>query len=115
MTPQVSAQDTDPGADVVPLRLYSKALDEIFLLRRAMAYEAGVAEAHADFKTFPKTRRPFVAAQVERLRAAARGDVRKSYADKPSLTLRWALLNAGASETMTRTEWERQAFGGSDA
>ena len=42
----------------VPLANYTAALDEIYALRRALAYEARVTEAHYEgYKTFPKSRR----------------------------------------------------------
>lgn len=51
--------------------LLSAALDEIFRLRRAMAYEARVVEAHYEgYKTFPKTRRGIAEEQVARMRLA---------------------------------------------
>ena len=94
--------------DVVPLADYSRALDEIYALRRALAYEAQVLETHLLYKTFPKGRREIAVAQCARMKAAARGLVDAAYVDKGSSTLRSALRLAGAEETLTRAEWEAE-------
>lgn len=88
------------------MRHYSDALNEIFRLRRALAYEAQVARAHLGYKTFPKTRRPFVEEQIERMEACARGMCESVYAGTSSNSLRQALRAAGADETLTRAQWE---------
>ena len=85
---------------------YSGALDEIYRLRRALAYEADVLVAHLTYKTFPKTRRRYAEEQVERMRAAARGEVLARYAGVSDLSLRSAMDRAGASQTLTRGDWE---------
>ena len=48
----------------------SAALDEIYLLRLALAYEAMMIEGHLGLKTFPRSRRGEAEAQVARMRAA---------------------------------------------
>lgn len=88
------------------LNHYSRALDEIHRLRAALAYEARVTEAHLNYATFPKTRRDHAAAQVERMRAAARGEAASTYADVSSLSLQHTMREAGASASLTRSEWE---------
>jgi hypothetical protein len=95
---------------MVPLKVYSAALDEIYALRRALAYEATVLNVHLDYKTFPKSRRRFAEEQRVRMTAAACGD-RSRYSDVSSLSLRHAMDQVGASQTMTRHEWETQRFG----
>lgn len=86
---------------------YSAALDEIYMLRRAMAYEADVLEVHLDYKTFPKTRRKIAEDSVKRMRAAARGWGGHSWAGTSYLSLRSAFKKAGARETLTRHDWEK--------
>lgn len=85
---------------------YSAALDEIRRLRQALAYEAAVTAAHLNYATFPKSRRAIAAGQVERMRAAARGETRTAYADVSHLSLRHALGQADAPTTLTRSQWE---------
>ena len=92
--------------ETVPLELYSRALDEIFALRQALAYEGAIIEAHLEYRTFPKSRSAIARAQVERMQRSARGEVLKTYAGKPRLSLQGALRQAGAPATLTRAEWE---------
>lgn len=96
-----------PGGFQVPLETLTEALDEIYALRLALAYEAGVTAAHLELKTFPKSRRYPAQKQIERMRSAARGE-RRSHVTVQRAALRSAMVDAGASETLTRDEWERQ-------
>jgi len=89
----------------------SRALDEIFELRRAMAYEAEVLLAHLDYATFPKHRRKFAEDSIRRLRQSACGHVDVAYAGTSSLSLRGALLSAGAPESLVRHQWEAERDG----
>lgn len=74
------------GANVVDL--LSATLDEICRLRRAMAYEARVVEAHYEgYKTFPKTRRGIAEEQVARMRLAIKSPL-LAYAETSSQSLR---------------------------
>lgn len=73
--------------DYVPLAFYSEALDEIYALRRALAYEACVIAAHLGYKAFPKTRRNIASEQAERMRLAARGKVEVAYAGSSGRSL----------------------------
>jgi hypothetical protein len=90
------------------LGAYSAALDEIWQLRKAMAYEAATIEAHLSLKSFPKSRRQYAEKQVEQMRAAARGEVETAYAGCSSLSMRHAMGEAGADQTMTRLQWEAE-------
>lgn len=92
----------------VPLDDLSRALDEIWHLRRALAYEAAVNEAHLQLKTFPKSRRQIVLGQIERMREAARGAVLRAYAGLHTQSIDGAMDRAGAEPTLTRGQWERQ-------
>lgn len=85
---------------------YSRALDEIFELRAALAYEARVIEAHLGLATFPKSRRGIAEEQITRMRAACRGDVRESYWSVSPGVRDGLLVAAGASPTLTRGQWE---------
>lgn len=85
---------------------YSAALDEIFRLRRALAYEAGVTEAHLSFSTFPKSRRAAADGQISRMREAARGHTQEAYANVPEWSLASTMQDADASPTLTRWKWE---------
>lgn len=88
---------------------YFQALDEIWRLRRALAYEAGVVEAHLDLKTFPSSRRGIAARQVLRMQMAARGQAAGAYAGESARAMDASLVQAGASETLTRGQWEQEA------
>lgn len=95
---------TDYQPDPVITEL-SAALDEVFRLRRAAAYEAAVLRATLQYATFPKSRRPIAEQQVARLEAAARGDAATAYTDVKTWALRQALLDVGAPETLTRDQF----------
>ena len=84
----------------------SLAIDEIYFLRSVLADEAAIIEAHLGYKTFPKTRRKYAEAQVERLRRMARGEMwtatRKDFDQKRSLR------TADADECLTNHQWAEQ-------
>jgi len=84
---------------------YSHALDEIYRLRVALAYEAHVATSLLTYATLPSGARAQLEDMVDRARAAARGEV--AYRRLIDDELRGRILrNAGASETLTRHQWE---------
>lgn len=85
--------------------LLSRALDEIYALRAALAYEASRTSADLDMKSYPKSRRAIAEQAIERMQAAARGQAARAYAGKSSTFLKHSLREAGASETLTLTEW----------
>lgn len=85
--------------------LIGDLLDEVYALRRALAYEASVVAAHLTLKSFPKSRREFAENQIERMRLAACGGSALAYAGTSSLSLRSAFKEAGASESLTRSNW----------
>ena len=101
---EIVAVDPAPQDGVDPN--YSAALDEIFDLRIAAVYEAGVIEAHLGLASFPKSRRGIAEKQVERLRAAARGETRHTYGDLSTQQMKHALREAGANQLLTRAQWE---------
>lgn len=86
----------------------SDLLDEVYRLRRALADEAAITAAHLTLKSFPKSRRGIAEDQIDRMRQAARGEVQRAYAGRPSWAGRHAMTLAGASETLTRGEWEAE-------
>lgn len=90
------------------LRYYSAALDEVHRLRRALATEARIVEAHLTLKSFPKSRRGFAEDQVERMRQAARGEASVAYAGHDSWAVDSAVRDAGASTTLTRDQFEQE-------
>lgn len=104
MTEQTTTEHVD-------LAHYSRALEEIHRLRSALAYEAGVTAAHLTLAGFPKSRRKYAENQVERMRAAARGEAASAYNDVSHLSLGHTLREAGASETLTRWQWEHAPTG----
>jgi hypothetical protein len=88
---------------------YSDALDEIYRLRQLLAYEAQCVSATLEMKTFPKSRRDVHERQIERMRAAARGEAEVRMAGMSNTVLRYCLRDAGAAETLTRSQWEESA------
>lgn len=88
---------------------YSEALDEIWRLRRILAHEACVLEAHLGLKTFPKSRREFAVSQVERMRASARGDAKDVHYNLDHRKLNYAMQAAGASSTLTAPEFHAES------
>jgi hypothetical protein len=91
------------------MKHYSAALDEIWWLRQALAYEAQVIEAQAlDIPRLAKGRREILERRVESMKQAARGEVIQAYADRKSFSLRNAMKLAGAPETLTRHQWENR-------
>lgn len=83
---------------------YAAALGEIYALRTAAAYEAGLLERLLELKTFPAGRRQ--AEQRDRLVAAARGDARNAYNKIPNTDLRRARDRAGMPQVLTRHQFE---------
>lgn len=88
---------------------YSQALDEIWRLRRILAHEACVLEAHLGLKTFPKSRRAYAELQVERMRASARGEAKEIHQDMDFRKLNHAMQVAGASSTLTAPEFQAES------
>ncbi len=99
----MTSQDAPTGDEM--LKYYSAALDEIFRLRTALAYEAGVIKAHLDYRTFPQGRRYVAEQQVERMRASAQGRSEQAYAETSRTSLRHVRQQL-AIETLTRGHWE---------
>lgn len=87
---------------------YSEALDEIWRLRRILAHEAYVLEEHLTLKTFPKSRREHAEAQVDRMRASARGEAKdvQNHLDPRALNL--AMRIAGAEQTLTAAQFQAE-------
>lgn len=93
---------------------YSAALDEIYRLRTALAYEAQVAQVHLDYATFPKSRRKHAEAQVERMMQAATGKAEQAYADTSPASLKHVRRESGIPDTLTRFEWEARELSPSE-
>lgn len=92
----------------VPLSLLSRALDEVYDLRRLVAYEACVRQADLGYATYPKSRRKVAEERIERLRQAARGDADVAIAGTSHLSLRQGLREAGAKDLLVRRSWENE-------
>lgn len=88
---------------------YGAALDEIYRLRRALAYEAAVLKVHLDYKTFPKTRREVAEGQIRRMQDSARGKSQRAYGGTNTASLAVALSEAGAPQSLTRHAWEHRS------
>lgn len=90
------------------MEYYFAALDEIWMLRRALAYEATVVEAQTSgVSQLGKGRTEHLRKSVQRMRATARGEGRVAYAGTSSLSLDHAARRAEMdSLLMTRAMWE---------
>jgi hypothetical protein len=89
-----------------PIGEVSDLLDEVFRLRRALAYESQVVEAQTlDLKSLGKSRRGHLEDCIERMQLAALGDSELAYAGTSSHSLRHAVQNLKAKETLTRWNW----------
>jgi hypothetical protein len=88
----------------------SAALDEIYLLRKMLATEARILEAHTEYKAFPKTRLKFAKESVERMREMARGNAHAAwYRGSPEYRFaRQELESIAGSGTLTRAEFQYQ-------
>lgn len=85
---------------------YSAALDEIWRLRVALAYELAALGAALDYQTLPTGVRQRLERVRDRIQRAGRGeDVHATgrLADKQTL-----LLDAGIPITLTRHQWENR-------
>ncbi|WIE80843.1 hypothetical protein [Curtobacterium sp. MCSS17_016] len=113
----VIATDTFPATGANPN--YARALDDIFDLRRAAAYEARVLEAHYEgMKSFPKTRLRIAEESVARLRNLARGgyhDEQDNIGTVPSSDgwfklnrMKQSYLALGLDETLTNYAYEQE-------
>lgn len=79
---------------------YSRALDEIYLLRAALAYEADLMASRNPAPGGP------LDAQITRMRRAARGQADRAYMAFSGGWSKKALDSAGADTTLTRHRWE---------
>jgi hypothetical protein len=89
---------------------YSLALDEVWRLRRALAYEARAVEANCglDLKSYPTARRRQMIAAIERMRQSAKGNSETVYAGMSAMSLRAEMRAVCGSETLTRSQWEAE-------
>lgn len=94
--------------DSVPLSDYSAALDEIWRLRRALAYEAAGMEVSLELKTFPASRRTVSEEQIRRMRLSAQGLSQAAYAGHISRNLDLALEGLTGTATLTRAAFEAE-------
>lgn len=85
---------------------YSAALDEVFRLRQALAYEARVSESLLSYTSLPVGARKKAEGQVERMRRSARGEVEAVYAEVPNHHRQSVMRQAGMHPTLTRGQWE---------
>lgn len=85
---------------------YSAALDEIYFLRRALAYERMYQRAYLDFLTLPKGVRNRVDVAMARIKLALRYGLREAYKDVSEQSWNWSIRSAGMPQTLTRYQWE---------
>jgi hypothetical protein len=88
------------------LRHYSAALDEIWRLRTALAYEAHVISSRLANRPAPKSGKSPAQHQVDRMRSAARGDA-DSHEGIPSRVKTQARYLADM-DGLTRWQWENR-------
>ncbi|WIB65522.1 hypothetical protein [Curtobacterium sp. MCBD17_040] len=101
-------KDSLPENGITPH--YARALDDIYELRRAAAYEARVLEAHYEgISSFPKTRYGVAVQSVDRLRMLARGEY-AAVEFTPSVRrgIRDGFKALGLDGTLTNDEYEQE-------
>lgn len=86
------------------LHHYSRALDEIFRLRQALAYEAHVLGGAMAYSSLPKGAREQLEMVRERLWLEARGE--DCHGHVPSELRQRVMANARMPRTLTRGQWE---------
>lgn len=96
---------------------YNNALDAIYYHREAAALDAVAVRGMLQFSTLPKAVRTMLESMLLRLEAGARGDLSQYRAlatpitPHPRLTNgKQALREAGASETLTKYQWEERPW-----
>lgn len=100
---------SDDETPTVTIRVHSAAIDEIYRLRTLLAWESALLELHTSYVSFPKRRLPFAQESIERMRAAARGNPdAQTLQSKSNAAVRQARDDAGMSQTLTNSQWERQ-------
>jgi hypothetical protein len=104
--PPAAVQERLDAELAAVLAHYSRALDEVYRLRKAAAYEATLLDVHLRWKSLPSTARQAMDRQAQRLYRAARGDAEQAYKAVDGRALREALLDAGAEEGLSRAQWE---------
>lgn len=85
---------------------YSAALDEIFRLRTALAYEAAVIQNRLAGRKAPKSGHSPAEEQVARMRRAARGDVASHSTVPPEVARKSRCL--ADMDGLTRWQWENR-------
>lgn len=102
----MSEQGIDPN--------YSRALDEIFRLRReaaASAYFIALTLDTAPKGAFGKTRQTVLQQEADHLKALARGESRAVEEEREARYTDYTeyMEDAGAEHSLTRAEWEAEA------
>lgn len=90
---------------------YSATLDEVYRLRRALAYETRASVSLLSYASLPVTARAKIEDQVTRMSNAARGYVTEAYADVPPNRWDWVMRECGMRPTLTRAQWEQRTTG----
>lgn len=88
----------DPHSDLQAH--YTRALDEIYILRAALAYEAELMSKRHSVRGGP------IDSQANRMRMAANGHVQRAYMAFSAGWSKKALDSAGADTALTRHQWE---------
>lgn len=93
-------------SDTDMLAHYSRALDEIWRLRLALAVEARTAEGILEYSTLPVRARKTLQTQIERMRQAGRGEAGEAYSTVSSASRQWVMEHTGIPARLTRGQWE---------
>lgn len=93
-------------ADDDMLAHYSRALDEIFRLRQAAAFEAQTIYIALTYRSVPGKARDALEQARGRLTSSARGQ--NIYGHLSAEALDMALRGVGAPTTLTRAQWEAE-------
>lgn len=98
-------------AEAALLPHYSRALDEVYRLRQALAYESHLLEQHLAVPAFrPKGVRTVMERQIRRMTWASQGGALAAYEVVSPQEMRDAMHEAGMVAGLTRDEWENPLF-----
>lgn len=91
----------------VMMPYYSSALDEIYLLRKALLLEAKAIREALELKTFPKSQRLNLTQAADRMEALAQG-VHPPFYDAVNVSTTDKLYEeVGGNRILTRDSWEK--------
>lgn len=87
---------------------YSAALDEIWHLRKALAYEESILRGYLDFSTLPKSIATSIGHQRARMSYAIKRGAQRAYRLIPNEAMMNIVHLSAMPNTLTRWSWEEE-------